>query len=699
MSDLPTFTEESAAIGIGSVTLTQGASFAICNLLGEIPGHGVVGLFVGDTRVCSRLAVTVDGHPVEPLAATTQSPFTATFGGRTPDRELLVRREIWVGRGMRLDVHVRNLTTKTRSTSVEVFVGTDLAELFTVKEGKVVAYLPAIVPTVGDGELVFADEDGSRGLMARASQSPQVEPDGTFRWQIDVSPGEDWSCCVELAAIRGGEEIEARYRCDESPEVALPSARQARWEDELPRLDSDVAGLEEAFTQSGHDLGALRLFDPHHPLEPVIAAGAPWYMTLFGRDSILTSWMALLLDPHLALSTARALARMQGKYDVVETEEQPGRILHEVRFAKGASLALADGEVYYGTVDATPLFVMLVHELWRWGVPLEQIRPLLPAVRAALDWLSGPGDPDGDGYVEYERKTPEGLANQGWKDSFDGISFADGRLPDAPIALAEVQAYTYAAWRAGAALARAVGDNVRAAAHEARATVLQRQFATDFWLPERQAIAMALDGDKKPVDAVSSNMGHCLWAGIVGDHYQAAAVARWLLSPELNSGWGVRTLASSMSRYNPLSYHNGSVWPHDSAICVAGLRRAGFDDAAMQLASGLLSAAAAMDGRLPELFAGLTPNEFSVPLPYPTSCSPQAWSAAAPLLLVRAMLGLEPDVPAGRIELDPVLPAGATRLQVESLSLAGADVTIEIDGDAVAVRNLPRGLALIRPPA
>jgi glycogen debranching enzyme len=408
--------------------------------------------------------------------------------------------------------------------------------------------------------------------------------------------------------------------------------------------------------------------------------------------------MALVIDPSLALATARALARLQGRANVPETEEQPGRILHEVRFSRGPSLALADGDVYYGSVDATPLFVMLVHELWRWGVPFSELRPLLGAVDAALEWIAGPGDPDGDGYVEYQARSAKSLANQGWKDSFDGVSFADGRLPEAPIALAEVQAYVYAAWRAGAALARAAGDPATAASRDACADRLSAAFDRDFWMPEQQTFALALDRDKRQVDAVASNAGHCLWTGVITDSEKAAAVARSLVTPQLFSGWGVRTLSPSMGRYNPLSYHNGSVWPHDTAICAAGLRRAGFVDESVRVATALLHAVVALDGRLPELFAGLDATEVATPVPYPASCSPQAWSSAAPLLLLRALLGLEPDIPAGQLELDPVLPDGASRLQLADLPLAGTRVTLEVDGDAVAVRHLPRGLALVRRP-
>jgi glycogen debranching enzyme len=329
-------------------------------------------------------------------------------------------------------------------------------------------------------------------------------------------------------------------------------------------------------------------------------------------------------------------------------------------------------------------------------VPLSDLHDVMPAVDAALAWCADIGDRDGDGYVEYAPRTAQSLANQGWKDSHDGISFADGRAPTGPIALAEVQAYVYAAWRAGAALAEAAGDTTTGLVRQRRADALQARFEHDFWLTDTHAFALALDGDKRPVDAVASNMGHCLWAGIVRDHDQAQAVARWLVSPEMFSGWGVRTLATSMRRYNPLSYHNGSVWPHDTAIAIAGLRLAGFPDEALRLASALLRAAGASNGRLPELFAGLGADEVGAPVPYPASCSPQAWAAAAPLLVVRALLGLGPDVPRGVIALDPILPAGASRLALEGLQIGDGTISVDVNGEEVAVRGLARQLAVVR---
>jgi glycogen debranching enzyme len=694
MSERLTLSDESEPVSPTTITLVEGASFTICDLGGDIAGRGVEGLYVADTRICSHLVLTVDDRPVEPLTVADRSPFSASFVARTLDRALLVFRDVWIGRGMCVDIRLRNLDQKPRTAVVQMAVGADLADLFDVKRGQPVSS-PAVRRTGTGGVASFADLDGQRGLVARACTATATG-EGSLRWVAELDPGAEWSACVELAALRGGVEVPPRHRCGSPPALAPPSARQAAWEGGLPTLRSDVPGLATAFARTGSDLGALRIFDPGQP-DPVIAAGAPWYMTLFGRDSLLTSWMALLVDPSLALATLRTLARLQGTEDREDNEEQPGKILHEVRFSQGPSLALADGDVYYGSVDATPLFVMLVHEVWRWGTPLDDLRPLLPAVDAALDWVAGPGDPDGDGYVEYERRSPEGLVNQGWKDSWDGVSFADGRMAEPPIAVAEVQGYVYAAWRAGAALARATGDEVTAAARDRRAHVLRRRFENDFWLPHQEAFALALDGDKRPVDAVASNMGHCLWTGIVTDPDQAAAVARHLVSPAMDTGWGIRTLAQGMGRFNPLSYHNGSVWPHDTAICVAGLRRAGFAEAAARLAAGLLAAADACEGRAPELFAGLTRDELPVPVRYPASCSPQAWASAAPLLLVRALLGLEPDAPGGRIELNPVLPPGAGYLEVAEVPLAGGRVTVESEDGAVALRGLRPGLAVVRP--
>lgn len=391
--------------------------------------------------------------------------------------------------------------------------------------------------------------------------------------------------------------------------------------------------------------------------------------------------MALLVDPELAVGVLQTLARFQGRDVDPRHDEEPGRILHEMRFGEAGSLSLGGGSIYYGTADATPLFVMLLGELRRWGVARDVVDELLPNADRAIEWIEQFGDADGDGYVEYQRATDRGLANQGWKDSWDGIRYGDGRVAQAPIALCEVQAYTYGAYLARAHFAFEAGDTATYERFRARAAQLKTAFNRDFWLEDRGWFAVGLDADKRPIDSLTSNIGHCLWAGIV-DEDKAERVAGTLTSPEMTTGWGLRTLSSANGGYNPISYHCGSVWPHDTAIVAAGLARYGFDAAAHQLIFGLLDAASAQGGRLPELFSGLDRGELPVPVAYPTSCSPQAWAAASPLLCLRTLLRLDPWIPYGKAWLSPSLADGIGYLKVAGIPLAGSRVTIEV-GDEV----------------
>jgi glycogen debranching enzyme len=343
-------------------------------------------------------------------------------------------------------------------------------------------------------------------------------------------------------------------------------------------------------------------------------------------------------------------------------------------------------------VDATPLFVVVLGELARWGAAPDDVRELLPHADRALDWIDRYGDRDGDGFVEYQRATDRGLRNQGWKDSWDGVTFADGRPAEPPIALCEVQGYAYQAFRTRADLARDFGDEEGARHWSQRADALRAAFNEQFWLPDKGYFALALDRDKKPVDSCASNMGHCLWSGIV-DTDKAAAVVEHLMSDAMFSGWGVRTLSTAMGAYDPVSYHNGSVWPHDNALIVAGLVRYGFVEQAQRLAQSLLDAAEQFaGGRLPELFCGLARGEFEQPVPYPTSCSPQAWAAAAPIQLIRSLLRLEPWVPRGSLSIAPVLPAEFIPLVVEGIALGDGRIGLEVTSDGSRVTGLPPGI-------
>ncbi|MGH9303877.1 MAG: amylo-alpha-1,6-glucosidase [Acidimicrobiales bacterium] len=710
-----------------AVTLVDESTFAISDQAGDMVPGAAHGLFVRDKRVLSRFELRVDDAKLEPLAALDLDPFRAVFVSRRPpamgraDSTLVVFRTRYVGNGMREDLEIRNFGSEATACLVEGFVDADFADLFAVKEGRAGHDPNGDVTCSVDGELmVFAYHRGptSRGVQLRFIETAPADPErnaeqeampGTERAHVSaLRISEDhvsaevmvpargaWRACVEVSPLVESSMILPRYRCGQPFERAEPSERMAKWREQVPLCHTEHEGLETIMQRSIEDLGALRIFDPDHPEHAVIAAGAPWFMTVFGRDSLLASWSALLIDPDLALGVLQTLARFQGKDLDPVHEEQPGRILHEMRFGDAPSLSLGGGSIYYGTVDATPLFVMLIAELRRWGLDKGQMDELLPSADRALEWIEQYGDADGDGYVEYRRMTDRGLANQGWKDSFDGIRYANGRIAEAPIALCEVQAYVYGAYRARAAIARDEGDSELVERYTKKASELKVAFNRDFFLEERGWFAVGLDPDKHPIDSLTSNMGHCLWTGIVEED-KAAAIAEHLTGPDMSSGWGVRTLAKSMSAYNPVSYHCGSVWPHDTAINAAGLARYGFEEKAQQLVLALFDAAIAQGGRLPELYSGLDRSELPVPVSYPTSCSPQAWAAASPLLCLRTLLGLDPDIASGKVWLAPMLPASIGDLRLEGIPLGGARVSVDITGEETVIAGLPEAVELIR---
>lgn len=690
------------------VTLVEGSTFCLCDRAGDVTG-GTHGLFVLDARMLSRFVLRIDDEPVRPLTFAQEAPYSAAFVAHNPPvkgaraSELLLFRRRHVGFGLREDLELRNVGQRNLRVRVELLVSVDFADIFAVKQGRVVA--KPIRPVVQGDRLVFdegtataggapAPDGGGSAPPTRRVQvtfggSPTLRQDGA-NWEADLAPGARWSACVSLACAIDSVEVPPGYSCTESVDQALPAQRLRDWRRRVAQVSTEHGGLARAMACSVADLGALQSFDPAQQESPVVAAGAPWYMALFGRDSLLTGWMALLLDPDLAFGSMEALARLQGVRTDPTNEEQPGRILHEVRTVSPPGTPPARSSVYYGTVDATPLFVMLLGEVHRWGLYPERVQRLLPAADRAIQWMQTYGDADRDGYVEYAGHGR--LVNQCWKDSPDGVPFADGSLPVPPIAVCEAQGYAYAAYLARAELAEAYDDPQLGTDCRERAASLRAAFNRTFWLPERGWYALALDGGKRPVDALASNIGHCLWTGIV-DEDHAGAVAEALLAPEMFTGWGVRTLATTMASYNPLSYHNGSVWPHDNAIAAAGLTRYGFVEPAERIISGTIAAADSFDGRLPELFAGLDRDELPVPVSYPASCSPQAWSAAAPLLLLRSLLRLEPDLPRGRLQIAATLPPDAGPLTVRGVRLGSGriDIVVAADGQ-VTVEGLPAGV-------
>ncbi len=694
------------SVGAGSITLVEGSSFCISAANGDIHPERPHGLFVEDSRILSRWNLTINGASVEALAAKTREPYRAIFVGRVPrsgahaDSPLVIERLREIDAGILEQITVRNYSPNPAECLIALQVEADFADLFEVKEARIERGWEES-REAKDGSLTIRVvwQDIRKGVLVSAEGADVAADDLIYR--ISVPPNGKWSATVSAVPLPDRSGNVGRFVGPSEGKMSSRDRRRQEWVSNIPVLQIGNRSIQRTLRRSYDDLGALRIEDPQHPDRVVVAAGAPWFMALFGRDSLWASLMALPVDPSLAFGTIQTLADRQGTVVDEMTEEEPGKILHEVRFDVSSGLAMGGKSTYFGSVDATPLVVALFGEVSRWGFAAETISTLLPHVDRALDWILNYGDKDGDGFVEYERLNEHGLINQGWKDSWDGINFADGTLAEPPIALCEVQAYVYSAYLARSWMAYDAGDTDLSAEYRDRAAQLKKQFNQQFWLPDRGYYAVALDGRKRPVDACTSNMGQCLMFGII-DEDKAPLVVQRLMSPEMFSGWGIRTLATDMGAYNPTSYHNGSVWPHDNAIIANGLVRYGFIEQAQRISSALFEAAEYTEGRLPELFCGFSREHFDEPVPYPTACSPQAWAATTPIQLVKNLMGYYADVARGGLWLDPCLPAFYGDLHITNAPMAGSRITIDISGSIATVQGLPAGMLFhygIRPRA
>ncbi|GAB13048.1 hypothetical protein ARGLB_035_00120 [Arthrobacter globiformis NBRC 12137] len=685
-------------LGAGTLTLVEGSSFCISAANGDLQPEQPHGVFFEDTRILSRWLLTVNGEPLEPLTAKTTEPYRALIIGRVrrsdgyTDSPLIVERLRELGTGISEQVTVRNYSPAPADCTVSLHAEVDFADLFEVKEAHIHRHWEKLREATGGSLTIRAFSQDIRKGIAVSAPGADITPEA-ISYRVNVPPHGYWTTVLTVMPIIEADGSPMVFVHPDGEGVSPQDRRRQEWVSKIPVLHIGNRSLERTLRRSYDDLGSLRIEDPAHPERNVVAAGAPWFMALFGRDSLWASIMALPVDPSLAIGTIQTLADRQGSAVNPRTEEEPGKILHEVRLGVSSGLALGGRSAYYGSVDATPLFVALLGEVSRWGFAAETIAALMPHVDRALEWIRSYGDKDGDGFVEYKRLNDQGLINQGWKDSWDGINFADGTLAEAPIALCEVQAYVYSAYLARSWLARDAGDVELADRYKDRAARLKRQFNEKFWLADRGYYAIALDGKKRPVDACASNMGHGLLFGLI-DEDKAPLVVERLMSPEMFSGWGVRTLASNMGAYNPASYHNGSVWPHDNAIIVAGLLRYGFNAEAQRIATALLEAAEYSDGRLPELFCGFDREHVDEPVPYPTACSPQAWAATAPIMLVKSLMGYYADVALGGLWMNPVLPESFGAVHISNAPIADDRITIDVSGSTVAVQGLPEGVVL-----
>lgn len=662
-------------------------TFALSGPDGQIRPDGAQGLFHADTRALSQAVLDLDGYEPEPIGHTLQGPGAAWFvslprrlGDPGPDPTVRIDRHRQIAPGrMRERVEIASSASASVTATVTLTLACDLAPMDLVKAG--VAGSPPEAVSDRPGELSW--RAGNVRIVTTA-EGARVEPGRTsrFQWPVTVPPGGrvtlSWETTVE-----------------DPDAVVVSPARLVEWS--RPEVTASDHRLARLLRQSLDDLESLRLAEASAPQDTFLGAGVPWYLTLFGRDSLWAARMMLPLGTDLAASTLRVLARRQGRRTDPVSGEAPGKIMHELR--RDDFVLAPDGPpvpaAYYGTVDATPLWVSLLHDAWRWGLAEGEVASLLPHLRAALGWLGEHADVDGDGFLEYADTSGHGLSNQGWKDSGDAVRFRDGSQAEPPIALVEVQGYAYEAARNAAALLEAFGLPGAERWHE-YAEAMAERFRARFWVdgPDGGHPALALDAAKRPVDSLTSNIGHLLGTGLLTER-ESARAAGLLASPAMAGGFGLRTMSAEDGGFNPLSYHCGSVWAHDTAIAVAGLARAGFGAAAAQLADGLLAAGESFGFRLPELHSGDDRDVFSRPLPYPAACRPQAWSATAAVTLVHAALGLHPDVPNGRVLLRPLAGAPLGAVSVQGLRVAGADVTVTVDQDGTAdVSGLPSGMTV-----
>jgi glycogen debranching enzyme len=661
----------------------HGSLFVVTDVVGDIapPGARDRGLFFEDTRFLSKYTLCVHGAEVVRLSNETSNDvynqvdlMLSSPEERDvlddPENYLHIRRRQLVDRSFLEEIWFTNFLAHEVALEVSIGFDSDFADIFEVRGAKRPRRGERLPPLIGADavELGYDGLDGRHyGVHLSFKPPPRALEANPAHFLFNIPRGESRILTVE-----------ARPCCIKAPTRSFaPSAQRVRegveafrWSSASVRCDNIV--LERALEQAVTDLFALQLSVGGNR---IIAAGTPWFSCPFGRDALLTSYSALMLNPSLAEQSLRTLAAFQGKVDRSDTEEEPGKILHELRFGEMVFAKEIPHAPYYGSIDATPLFVIVADALLKVTADLRVALELEPAVRAALAWIDR-RTCNGTAFLTYEKRSPRGLDNQGWKDSRAGVSHPDGRRALPPIALCEVQGYCVDAYRRGARFLGAMGDVELASTYSARAEAMAGHFEEGFWLPELERYAYAIDGRGEKLQTVVSNFGHLLWSRVPSAE-RAREIGALLTSPASFSGFGVRTLASGQAVYNPLSYHNGTVWPHDNAIIAKGLANYGLAHPASRIFEGMVSALEQFrDRRLPELFCGLPPDGGGL-VPYPVACSPQAWASAAPFLLLQAALGLHIDGRARTLTIhNPTLPPSVRQLEIERLRIANSLVSL-----------------------
>jgi glycogen debranching enzyme len=665
-------------------TIKHEGIFLLSDRFGDIEADtpAALGMYFRDTRFLSRWELRVDER--RPLwlhgeadknysmLVETNVPIEDVFiDGTRRVENLQVSRHRWLESGMRENIRFHNYGKAPRGVVVDLAFGADFLDVFEVR-GMLADKRGTLLPPVVEDSRVVLAYDGRDGVRRSVVISFSTKPDELTethaRWRLAIASKEE----VEIVAS-----VEPRAGDVRAPALSHDELDReyASWRKTCTRFRVSNGQLQEYLDRAVLDMRMMVSHDERGV--PAIDAGVPWFSTLFGRDSLVTAYQTLAMNPDLAKGTLEKLAQYQGEKVDDWRDEEPGKILHELRCGELAAVGDVPHTPYYGTIDATPLWLVVYGYAWNWTGDREFAERMWPHALRALEWIDKYGDADGDGYVEYKRKSGGGLDNQGWKDSWDGILHEDGRVAEAPLALCEVQGYVYDARVRVAKVARALGHDDVAADLEAKAAELKKRFNEDFWLNDLSTYAVALDGEKKPVRSITSNPGHCLWSGIVESRY-AQRLVRRLMAPDMMSGWGIRTLSARNPSFDPIGYHIGTVWPHDNSIIAQGLKGYGYIDESNRVINELATAGAHFpSGRYPELFCGYARSDVPVPVEYPVACRPQAWATGATLLMMRSYAGISADAPAKTLSIvRPNLPVWLERAEIVGMRVGAARVDL-----------------------
>jgi glycogen debranching enzyme len=680
-------------------------TFFLSDRFGDVPedNQAALGLYSRDTRFLSKLELNVNDLSPLLLHSSTDRNYSMLVEVAYPimlaDPQGFERRENLVVSRNRLladslieQLTVANYGTVERPVRLTLRFDADFMDVFEVRGLARTKVQPGQLqpPVLGHNlvTLAYRGVDGvARSTTIRFSPAPSTLDSTEAVFEFDLGPGESTGLMIEITPeVNGSAPPRRTYR-----EAREQLEREySQWKKRCTRFSTTNVQLVKFLDRAVLDLRMLLSSDERG--SRYIDAGVPWYAALFGRDSIITAYECLGVNPELAWGVLRGLARLQGTKEDDWTEEEPGKILHEVRMGELAGAGEVPHSAYYGSIDSTPLWLVLLTYAYSWTGELDSARALWPNALAALEWIDRYGDLDRDGYVEYRKRSERGLENQGWKDSWNGVVHPDGTVPSGPIALVEVQGYVFQAKSRLVALAQALGEDDQADRLAREAAELKDRFNRDFWLEKESYFALALDGDKQPVTTITSNPGHCLWSQIVHED-KAGKVARKLTGPGMSSGWGIRTLASRQGAFDPLGYHTGTVWPHDNALIAHGLKSYGFDREAMKVIDQLSLAGQYFSlARYPELFCGFSREDAPVPVQYPVACRPQAWSSGAPLLMLRSYAGISADAPDGKLYIvKPELPSWLERADVVGMRVGRARVDLTITSrDGVTATQIPR---------